>query len=364
MRNKNVWFAGLVLAGSLVAGCREVDGPPVDTAVFDPSPYVLDYGDLPDPNIPQDNPLTIQGVKLGRMLFYDPQLSRNGTISCASCHKQENAFSDPRTFSLGVDNLPGKRHAMAAFNLAWNDNEFFWDGRAHLLRDQVLMPIQDGLEMDETLENVVSRLSDDGQYRDQFVRAFGSAEITVPRIALALEQFLHSVVSHNSKYDQYLRGEVSLTAEEERGRVLFFAEYNPFFPQVSGADCQHCHSGKNFENDEYLNNGLDDEAAFTDLGRELVTGNAADKAKFKVPTLRNIELTGPYMHDGRFQTLEEVVDHYDHGLHDSPSLDVVLRNTIGTGLMLDSQDKADLVAFLKTLTDQDLLQNPAYASPF
>jgi cytochrome c peroxidase len=298
------------------------------------------------------------------MLFYDPQLSRNGTISCSSCHKQENAFSDPRVLSLGVDNLPGKRHAMAAFNLAWNDNEFFWDGRAHLLRDQVLKPIQDELEMDEALDTVVARLSADGRYRDQFVRAFGSAEITAPKVALALEQFLHSVVSYNSKYDQYLRGDVALTAEEERGRVLFFAEYNPFFPNISGADCQHCHSGKNFENDEYLNNGLDLEVDFTDLGRELVTGLASDRAKFKVPTLRNIELTAPYMHDGRFQTLEEVVDHYDHDLKDSPTLDVVLRNTIGTGLMLTAQDKSDLVAFLKTLTDQDLVQNPAYASPF
>ncbi|HEX2899762.1 MAG TPA: cytochrome c peroxidase [Bacteroidia bacterium] len=357
-----VWM----LAASLFCvSCREIDDVPVGTLpIYDPTPYALSHGDLPEPVVPADNPLRVQGVELGRMLFYEKRMSRNGTISCASCHVQANAFSDIRQFSLGVDSLPGKRQAMATVNLLWNSNEFFWDGRAHLLRDQALKPIQDHLEMDETLDNVVAKLGGIQMYKDQFMRAFGSEEVTALRISLALEQFMHSIVSSESKYDKFLRGELSLSADEERGRVLFFAEYNPFFPDISGADCQHCHSGKNFENDEYINNGLDPEVAFTDLGREDVTANPNDRATFKVPSLRNVALTPPYMHDGRFQTLEEVVEHYDNGIEDSPTLHVTLRNTLPNGLQLSMQDKADLVAFLRTLTDQDLVTNPAYGSPF
>lgn len=350
-------FAFLLLLA--VSACRKIDN-----FEYDPTPYVLEHGGLPEPNIPLDNPLTVEGVKLGRMLFYETAMSRNNTLSCGTCHLQENAFSDPRTFSLGVDELPGKRHAMSAVNLVYNSNEFFWDGRAHLLRDQALMPIQDHLEMDESISRVVSKLTAKDIYRAQFIKAFGSSEINALKISLALEQFMHSIVSYNSKYDQYLRGEATLTAEEERGRALFFAEYNPFFPATSGADCQHCHSAITFEDDKYKNNGLDTDAEFTDYGRELVTGKITDRGKFKVPTLRNIEVTAPYMHDGRFNTLEEVVDHYNTGLRASSTLDPTLEYARPTGFMLDAQDKADLIAFLKTLTDHDLLSNPAYASPF
>ncbi len=364
INTKSLLLLGLLVAATLT-GCRDLEEFPVGVpAEYDPTPYVLEYGNLPPPPIPADNELRVQAVELGRMLFYETAMSRNNTISCASCHLQENAFSDPRTFSLGVDNLPGARQAMSAVNLAWNSNEFFWDGRAHLLRDQALKPIQDHLEMDETLDNVIMKLSRKGNYKTQFTKAFGTSEVSALRISLALEQFMHSIVSWDSKYDQYDRGEISLNASEERGRVLFFAEYNPFFPSVSGADCQHCHSAKNFENDEYMNNGLDEDADFTDLGREDVTGSPSDRAKFKVPSLRNVEVTAPYMHDGRFQTLEEVVEHYNSGIHASSTVDVTVENTRQTGLMLDDQDKEDLVAFLKTLTDHRLLSKPAYASPF
>ena len=218
--------------------------------------------------------------------------------------------------------------------------------------------------MKESLENVVGKLEASPVYRHQFARVFGDEEVSAMRISLALEQFMNSIVSVESKYDRALRNEVSLTASEERGRELFFAEYNPFFPAVSGADCQHCHSGRNFENDKYMNNGLDAEADFTDLGRYDATGDPDDRAKFKVPSLRNIEVTGPYMHDGRFQTLEEVVEHYDNGLHASSTLDITLENTRATGLMLSQSDKEALVAFLKTLTDDVLLTDPKYSSPF
>jgi cytochrome c peroxidase len=253
---------------------------------------------------------------------------------------------------------------MAAFNTLWHSNEFFWDGRAHLLRDQSLLPIQDPLEMHETLENVIAKLVVDQEYCDQFVRAFGTPEITSERISLALEQFMHSIVSYQSKYDQYLSGEAELTDSEERGRVLFFAEYNPFFPDLSGADCAHCHSGNNFENDQYMNNGLDNDADMVDIGREAVTGSSTDRGKFKVPTLRNVEYTFPYMHDGRFATLEEVLDHYNEGLQASSTLEPELENTREAGLLLDATDKADIIAFLKTLTDASLMNNAAYGSPF
>ena len=179
-----------------------------------------------------------------------------------------------------------------------------------------------------------------------------------------MEQFMLSIVSYQSKYDKFLAGNLQLTASEERGRKLFFEEYNPFFPDQSGADCAHCHSGRNFENDEYMNNGLDTDADITDIGREEVTQNQNDKAKFKVTTLRNIELTAPYMHDGRFQTLEEVVEHYNSGIRTSATVDPTVMNTQSTGLLLTGQDKQDLVNFLKTLTDNTFLNNSEYASPF
>jgi cytochrome c peroxidase len=314
--------------------------------------------------IAPDNALTQQGVQLGRMLFYEKKLSLDNSMSCATCHKQETGFADTNRFSIGVAGLPGGRQAMATFNMAWNNNEFFWDGRAHLLRDQSLMPIEDSLEKAESLENVVAKLKADSRYTDQFIRAFGNSEITEHKISLALEQFMNSITSVDSRYDRFMRGEDTLSASEERGRVLFFTEYNEFFPNQSGADCAHCHSPRNFENNRYMNNGLYNAGQSLDIGREAVTGLPQDRGKMKVTSLRNIELTPPYMHDGRFNTLEEVVEHYNSGIQQSPSLDPALAMTLNTGLMLDAQDKADLVAFLKTLTDESLATNMEYSNPF
>ncbi|MBL4709116.1 MAG: cytochrome-c peroxidase [Flavobacteriales bacterium] len=325
----------------------------------------MNVGDFEQPPIALDNQLSVQGVKLGRMLFYEKRMSKDGSMSCASCHRQEHAFTDTSLFSEGVRGKVGKRQAMAVFNMAWNENEFFWDGRAHLLRDQSLKPIQDSLEMDESLANVISKLSSDQTYKDQFMRAFGSFEITEEKMSLAMEQFMNSIVSVDSKYDRYLRGTVVLDSNEERGRLLFFAEYNPSFPSLSGADCQHCHAGSNFENDKYLNNALDTDADMTDDGRMQVTSMASDKGKFKVTSLRNVEVTAPYMHDGRFKTLEEVVDHYDSGMKNSSTIDPALVYPLSNGgLQLTAEDKRDLIAFLKTLTDEVLLTDPQYSDPF
>jgi cytochrome c peroxidase len=334
------------------------------TITKDETPHVFESGAFPMPNLPTDNPLTLQGVELGRMLFYETMLSKDGSQSCATCHDQNNGFSDSTRFSIGVEMLPGKRQAMPIFNMAWHTNQFFWDGRANLLRDQALKPIQDPLEMNETLVNVITKLSASEIYRNQFMRAFGSETITEEKMALAMEQFMLSIVSHDSKYDKYLAGTLQLTASEERGRVLFETEYNPFFPATSGADCAHCHGGNNFDNNKYMNNGLDTDANITDIGREEVTMNSADKAKFKVPSLRNIAVTAPYMHDGRFQTLMRVIDHYNNGIQTSATTDQALMNTQQTGLMLTQTDKIDIINFLRTLTDEVYLNNDDYKTPF
>ena len=332
--------------------------------ILDETAHEFDNGTFPMPDLPTDNPLTMQGVELGRMLFYETMLSKDGSQACASCHDQSNGFSDSARFSIGVELMPGKRQAMPIFNMAWHTNQFFWDGRADLLRDQALKPIQDPLEMNETLDNVIIKLTDSEIYRNQFMRAFGSETITEEKIALAMEQFMLSIVSHDSKYDKFLAGEVQLTASEERGRILFESEYNPFFPLTSGADCAHCHGGNNFDNNQYMNNGLDNDANISDIGREEVTMNVDDKAKFKVPSLRNIAMTAPYMHDGRFKTLRRVVDHYNSGIQTSTTTDQALMSTQQTGLLLTETNKLDIINFLKTLTDEVYLNNDDYKTPF
>ena len=358
---KKMILGGLLFLFLAVYSCSK-DPDPVKEEPD--APYVLNYGSFPDPALRTDNPLTREGVKLGRMLFYEKMLSRDNSQACASCHIQQFAFTDTATLSVGVRKLKGKRQAMPVFNMPWHANEFFWDGRAHLLRDQSLKPIQDELEMDETLDNVVAKLKAAPAYRAQFRRAFGTEEVTEQRVSFALEQFMNTIISNQSKYDKFLTGKATLTAQEERGRFLFFTEYNPSFPEASGADCQHCHGGANFENDKYMNNGLDEDGAIQDIGREKVTGSASDRGKFKVPSLRNVGITYPYMHDGRFKTLEDVIAHYDH-VKQSATLDgSFLQQLPNGGLKLTAADKAALVAFLHTLTDEELIKNKAYASPF
>jgi cytochrome c peroxidase len=363
MTSKFVKYASLfLLVSSIFIACKKDEKPEEELPAEEDKPYTLDYGIFPTPDIPADNPLTNEGVKLGRMLFYDNLLSGNNSMSCASCHKQENAFSDINRFSTGIDGIQGQRQAMSVFNLLWNTNGFFWDGRSTLLRDQALLPIQDPIEMHQMLPELVAELQASSNYPDQFKKAFGTSSISSELIGKALEQFMFSIVSNRSQYDKYLKGEATLTAQEERGRFLFMTEYNPAFPDASGADCRHCHGGDNFENDRYLNNGLDVDADFVDLGRELVTGLASDRAKFKVTSLRNIELTPPYMHDGRFNTLEEVVEHYNE-VKSSSTLDGSFGPQMPGGLQLSTEDKAALVAFLKTLTDYEMINDPRYALP-
>ncbi|MFN8281259.1 MAG: cytochrome c peroxidase [Saprospiraceae bacterium] len=347
---------------ALIWGCKS--DPVEESAVYDPTPYTLSLRDFPDPEILPSNKPTKAGVTLGRMLFYEKALSKDGSQSCASCHSQQHAFSDSLRFSIGVEKMQGKRQAMAVMNLAWHKNGMFWDGRAASVHEQALKPIQDPLEMNEKLQNVVNKIQSEKKYREQFIRAFGNDSVSSEKIALAIEQFEFAMITNNSKYDQWKRGENALSPEEERGRKLFFTENDPQ-RNLRGAECFHCHGGFNFTNDEFMNNGLDAESNQSDPGRLNVTMSPSDKAKFKTPSLRNVALSAPYMHDGRFQSLEQVIDHYNAGVKNSPTVEFILQNNLlPGGLKLTDQEKSDLVAFLKTLTDQEFLQNPNYKSPF
>lgn len=315
------------------------------------TPYRLTISQFfPRPDLPRDNPLTEEGVELGRRLFNDTRLSVNGAQSCAACHQASAAFSDDKALSTGAEGGEGTRNAMPLMNLAWKSS-FFWDGRAATLREQVLQPIQNPVEMHETMSNVTAKLARDTNYPALFARAFGTEEINADRVARALEQFLLTRVSYDSKFDRVLNGQARLTDEEQRGFELFHTEYDPGHGQY-GADCFHCHGGPLFRSQDFANNGLDTE--FKDAGRAAVTGRAGDRGKFAVPSLRNVELTGPYMHDGRFKTLEEAVEHYCAGMKRSATLDPNLAKHPDGGVPLSAADKKALVAFLKTLTDESL----------
>jgi cytochrome c peroxidase len=317
------------------------------------TPYHLTISTFaPQPDLPRDNPLTGEGVALGGKLFFDRRLSSDNSESCANCHNPHLAFSQPRRFSRGVDGEIGTRNAMPLENLAWKSS-FFWDGRATTLREQVLQPIQNPIEMHESLANAVAKISADKDYHRLFSNAFGSAEITSDKIARALEQFLLVQVSFDSKYDRVMNGQANFTAQEQRGFELFNTEYDPYHGQY-GADCFHCHGGPLFQSQSFANNGLD--SAFADLGRYKITKRAGDEGKFSVPSLHNVAVTAPYMHDGRFRTLDEVVEHYCTGMKRSATLDPNLAKHPDGGVPLSAGDKHALVAFLATLTDEKFLR--------
>ena len=237
---------------------------------------------------------------------------------------------------------------MPLVNLAWKSS-YFWDGRSPSLRDQVLIPIQDHTEMDESLERVVSKLKAKSEYLPRFTAAFGTPEVTAEKIGLALEQYLLTLTAYDAKFDRALRGKAELTEMEKRGFELFMTEYEPRTGQL-GADCFHCHGGPLFSDHQFHNNGIAKNNR--DTGRFRVTGNEADRGKFATPSLRNISMSAPYMHDGRFATLEEVIAHYSTGVQRSATLDPNLAKHPAGGLQLSDDDQIALVAFLKTLSDE------------
>ena len=314
-------------------------------------------------NTPDNNPVTDAGATLGRVLFYDKTMSANNSISCASCHIQENGFSDPERLSEGFEGGLTGRNSMSLSNARYYENgRFFWDERASTLEDQVLMPIQDDVEMGLSLTELVSKLQGKDYYGDLFIEAFGTADITSDRISRALAQFVRSMVSFESNYDVAL---VSAGGDERRpfnefsevenlGKNLFFS---------NRTECSNCHETATFSGDQARNNGLD--AVSTDLGVGGVTGRGEDAGEFKVGSLRNIALTGPYMHDGQFSSLREVVAFYNNGVQDNPNLDNRLeRGGRPIRMNLNPNEIDALVAFLNTLTDEIFISDPKFSDPF
>jgi cytochrome c peroxidase len=322
--------------------------------------------------IPENNPITTKGFELGRMLFYEKKLSGDNSMSCASCHQQNKAFTDGKAFSAGIDGQNGEFSAMSLVNLLWAE-KFTWNGKVERIEEQSKEPIRNPIEMHENFEDAIRKLEDAG-YNRLFQEAFETDEITEELIGKALAQFQRALISSNSKYDQYLRGEYEPTSSERRGEQLFFT--HPIPGQLRGGNCGDCHlgpltSGAIDDFQGFHNNGLDNDEDL-DEGLMTVTGKPDDKGRFKTPSLRNIALTAPYMHDGRFETLEEVIEHYDNGIHQSSTLDLLIlegsNENQASGerpqLFLTEQEKEDILAFLNMLTDEKFINNPQFSNPF
>ena len=344
------------------ATCKSDDPDKRGGGHSSPTPYTLKQpAHFVKMLLPTDNPLTEEGIALGRQLFYDPLLSMNGSVSCATCHLPQNAFSDGLAFSVGVNGQEGPRSSMSLVNVGYYYKGLFWDGRSKSLEDQALIPVREPHEMNSDWSLVELKLRNHPKYPELFRKAFSIAdrkEITRFLVAKAIAQFERTLISANAKYDQVLEGKATYTEAEERGRKIFFDASD----ELPKSECGHCHLDPLFTNLDFFNNGIQQVNSledFPDKGRGKVTKIIYDNGKFRVPTLRNIELTAPYMHDGRFKTLEEVLDHYISGGHLADNLNPNVRQ-----LNFSERDKTDLIAFLKTLTDTSFVYNPAFANPF
>jgi len=357
---KYAFISLLFLSVSIVVSCKK------DTTAYQTTPYELKIpSHFPDMPIPADNPMTVEGVALGRKLFYEKKLSGDNTMSCGSCHSPQAAFSDPEQFSTGIDGIAGNRNAMALINLGW-DEFFFWDGRAATLEDLVLQPVENPIEMHEDWANAISEISQDSEYRNMFYKAFGNEGLNKYTAAKAVAQFLRTMISGQSKFDVMYKNAnfIPLNAAEQAILATVTPQENggyDLFQSLNGADCFHCHNGPLMRVSKFSNNGLD--ATFTDMGRAEVTGNMNDAGKFKVPTLRNIAYSGPYMHDGRFQTLDEVINHYSDNIQMSPTIDPLIEFANQGGVQLDQFEKGLLKAFLLTMTDEAFINNPDFQEP-
>lgn len=329
------YYLGALALALMLAACSATEEPPPALVPLPPGfPALL---------APPDNQLTPERIALGKKLFYDKRLSRTQEVACGSCHLQEHAFSDPNPLSIGVNGKRGTRNAPSLANMAYNTS-YFWDGGVPTLEQQAIAPIINPLEMDMTLGEAVDRIAADPEYVGMFHRAYD----TIPSpgtLTRAIASFVRTLVSGNSRFDKFTRGDSSaLNPAEQRGMGLFFGERG---------DCFHCHIGFNLTNNTIRNDGY--AGGPPDSGRAKITENASDMGKFKIPTLRNIAVTAPYMHNGTLATLEDVMDHYVHLNHAHPNLDPLMHP-----LGLNDQDQADLIAFLKSLTDEEFLTNPKF----
>ncbi|MBK9254067.1 MAG: cytochrome-c peroxidase [Saprospiraceae bacterium] len=315
----------------------------------DESDFRLTYPDyFPDPQYSfGNNVLTKEGFELGRALFHDPILSYDNTISCASCHSQAHAFADHNIkFSIGIDGKTGSRNSPAMFNLAWQSS-FMWDGGINHIEIMPLAPITDTTEMGETLNNVIQKLHTHPYYQEKFKKVFGEKPIDSQKLFYALAQYMSMLVSDDSKYDKYRKGSENFTVDEEDGLIIFRKK------------CVSCHTEPLFTDFSFRNNGL--VPLTNDLGKGRITLDKSDYYKFKVPSLRNIMLTYPYMHDGRFRTIDQVLDHYSEGIVFHENLDTSLIYIDKPGIPLTEIDKAKLKAFLVTLTDYKYISNPLFS---
>lgn len=305
----------------------------------------------------KDNTITKEGIELGRRLFYDTRLSADNSISCASCHQQSRAFADDVALSgIGISKKPLIRNTPPLFNLSWHTG-YFWEGGSTNLELQALGPLTHNDEMGKDPRVLIIELSSDTLYPSLFKKAFGKRAINLRKIAYAIGQFERSLISANSRYDQYKSGQLNLTPSELNGEKLF------------NKQCASCHSGPLFTDLKYHNNGLDDSWYYTDiedprLGRYRVTLDSADLGKYKTASLRNLVFTPPYMHDGRYSSIEEVVEFYSKRVMASQMLDSILKPYGGQGIEFSYQEKIDLTSFLKTLTDSSFVQNPSYSNPY
>lgn len=308
---------------------------PPPSSTHNPTPYnlVIPSG-FPAMAIHPDNPLTVEGVELGRMLYYDSLLHSTQEFACASCHLQSNSFTEPTA------------NCLPHLNLGWND-AFLWNGKIEGWVEDIMI-----FEVEDFFVTDISKFNAHSTYPALFKSAFGTENITSKEAAYALAQFFRTLISSNSKWDKYLKGEVSLSQAEAKGYEIFFSEKG---------DCFHCHGTILFSDNAFHNNGLD---SLPESGREEISGDMNDYGKFKTPTLRNIEFTAPYMHDGRYNTLEEVIEFYSSEVAFSSTIDPLMKKVHEGGLQLTQQEQSELVAFLKTLSDTSYLNNPTLASPF
>ncbi len=310
----------------------------LDTAIYNPTAYhFVNPTDFPYMQLSTSNPMTVEGIRLGRMLYYDNIIDKYQARSCGTCHHQDKAFSTPGNIIPHI-------------NIGYS-SYFLWNGG-------VKGTIEDAMkfEVEEFFETNVSYLNADAEYPYYFFKAFGTKQITAQQVAYALAQFIRTLVSGNSKFDKFLREEVNFSNQELDGFNLFYSE---------AGDCFHCHGVMLFTDQDFHNTGLDTTFTEANYGRYTVTGNPMDKGKFKTPTLRNIELTGPYMHDGRFHSLEQVIDFYNAPTVMSATLDPIMSKPNHlSGLNLTDYQKQSLIAFLKTLTDTSFTINTDFSNPF
>lgn len=352
----------LFIAVLVILSCKK------DKVGYEPTPYVLDIpSHFPDMIIPEDNPMTVEGVELGRKLFYEKLLSGDNSMSCAECHSPQNAFSDPNQYSTGIDGIQGNRNSMALINLGWS-TAFFWDGRSQTLEEQILEPVTNPIEMHDTWPNAVSKLSQSVEYRNMFFMAYGEVGIDSIKVAKSIAQFLRTMISGKSKFDVIYKFKNGLPLSSEEQQVFQTVTqdeldgYVIFNDNALGqGDCFHCHNGPLMQLNKFSNNALD--ATFTDLGRGEVTGNPNDNGKFKVPTLRNLAYTAPYMHDGRFATLDEVIDHYSFGMQMSSTADPLLEHINEGGNQIAPAERYKLIQFLLTMSDPSFINNPDFQEP-